>query len=90
MRALFNAGSYRQRAQAGEYRQVLRRDGHPDQPLSGDPVCTRSQLIVYVNSSGERVAAVHQYVRPDGALGGSGMPDPKRLLIEGVLYLVEI
>ena len=34
------------------------------------------------------VAEVHQYVRPDGSLGGSGLPDPKRLYKDGILYAV--
>lgn len=32
-------------------------------------------------------ALVHQYVRPDGSLGGSGQPDPKLLIEEGVTYI---
>jgi hypothetical protein len=29
---------------------------------------------------------VHQYLQPDGTLGASGQPDPKRLLHDGILY----
>jgi hypothetical protein len=29
---------------------------------------------------------VHQYLRPDGTLGASGLPDPKLVVHEGVVY----
>ena len=48
---------------------------------------TRSVIIAYLEPSGLRVAIVDQYVREDGSLGGSGRPDPKRLLHEGTLYV---
>ena len=36
------------------------------------------------------VARVHQYLRTDGTLGGSGRrPDPKRLYEDGVLYALK-
>ena len=35
-----------------------------------------------------KVAMVHQYLRPDGTLGASGLPDPKRLLVNDLLYIV--
>jgi len=49
---------------------------------------SRSQIIAYVDANGVRVAELHQYLQPDGSLGASGMPDPKRLLINGLLYIV--
>jgi hypothetical protein len=39
---------------------------------------TVSQRIFYYRQ-GKLVAVVHQYIRPDGSLGGSGRPDPKWL-----------
>jgi hypothetical protein len=50
------------------------------------PFCTRSQLISYLDDAGQEVARVHQYLQPDGTLGASGRPDPKRLLHDGILY----
>lgn len=38
---------------------------------------------------GQKVAGVHQYLRVDGTLGASGRPDPKELLIGGVLYIID-
>ena len=45
---------------------------------AGQPLGTVSQRVLYLRE-GMNVAVVHQYVRPDGALGGSGRPDPKWL-----------
>jgi hypothetical protein len=86
VRHRFNEGDYWQRASAGEFRQVIARDGHPSQERSGEPYCTRSQIIGYWNSDGEMIAKVHQYLRPDGTIGGSGRPDPKVLFEHGVRY----
>jgi hypothetical protein len=44
--------------------------------------------MAYDDASGVMVAVVHQYLRPDGSLGASGLPDPKRLLVNGILYIV--
>jgi hypothetical protein len=42
----------------------------------------------YIDRSDRMVALVHQYVRPDGAIGGRGQPDPKRLVKGGIIYAV--
>lgn len=44
-------------------------------------------MISYLDTNGQEVARVHQYLQPDGTLGASGKPDPKRLLQGGVLYI---
>ncbi|MFC2069746.1 hypothetical protein ACFLTB_01025 [Chloroflexota bacterium] len=51
-----------------------------------EPLCTRSQIVVYYNPDGQPVALVHQYKRRDGSLGQSGKPDPKRMFISGKTY----
>jgi hypothetical protein len=86
LRAMFNAGRYWQRAQTGELREVIVRDGHPSAPKATEPFCTRSQTIIYIDSGGRRIAVVHQYLRQDGTLGASGAPDPKKLWRDGVVY----
>ncbi len=88
MRQLFNDGNYWQRAIAGEFRQLTLRNGHPSAPSAPEPVCTRSMIVAYFDRANERVAVIHQYVRPDGTLGGSGRPGPKRLFVEGTIYLL--
>ena len=89
LRARFNAGNYWGRAQAGEFRIVLRRDSHPTSVQRGEPFCTRSQILAYFDTAGQRLAIVHQYLRPDGTIGGSGRPDPKLLFEGGIEYRVE-
>jgi hypothetical protein len=54
-------------------------------PQSGQPPGSKSQEVWYFEN-GEEVARVHQYVLPDGGLGASGVPDPKRIYEGGVAY----
>jgi hypothetical protein len=86
LRRMFNEGGYFQRVQAGSLRVSIVRDGHPSAPKANEPFCTRSQTIIYSERDRRRIAVVHQYLRQDGALGASGMPDPKKLWREGVVY----
>jgi hypothetical protein len=45
-------------------------------------------MVKYYSQDGEVLALVHQYLRPDGTIGASGKPDPKRLyLTNEILYL---
>lgn len=57
--------------------------------LKGEPPGTRSQIIRYVDLAGQWVAVIHQYCRPDGSLGASGKPDPKRLRIAGTVFVLK-
>jgi hypothetical protein len=59
-----------------------------DPPPGKGPPGTRSQFIRYFDQSRQWVVEIHQYVRPDGTLGGSGKPDPKRLVIGNTIYAV--
>ena len=86
LRKRFNQGGYWALAQAGTLTTHLQRNGHPSSQRSGEPFCTRSQIVAYHDAVGHRVAVVHQYLRPDGTIGGSGRPDPKLLIEEGVVY----
>ncbi len=72
----------------GELQSVLHREGHPSPPRPSPPICTRSQVLRYLDATGTTIAYVHQFLRPDGTLGGSGLPDPKRVLVDGVGYIV--
>jgi hypothetical protein len=84
---MFNGGHFWERAQYGDLSATLIEDGHPSAPLAGEPFCTRSQILLYfVSRTGEPVAQVHQYLRPDGSIGLSGKPDPQLLLISGTVY----
>jgi hypothetical protein len=44
-------------------------------------------MVWYLDDQRNRLALVHEYRLPDGSLGGSGKPDPKRMYFEGeILY----
>jgi hypothetical protein len=51
--------------------------GPPHEPLD-----TRSQSVPYF-LMGVKIALCHQYLRPDGSFGASGLPDPKLLEYQG-------
>jgi hypothetical protein len=76
--------------QEGRFTELVRREGHPSPPLAEEPLCTRSQIIALIEEDGVRRANVHQYLRPDGTLGLSGLPDPKALLDGDTLYYVPV
>jgi hypothetical protein len=44
-------------------------------------------MISYMDITGADIARGHQYLRPDGRLGRSGKPDPKRLFSGGRIFL---
>jgi hypothetical protein len=79
LRKRFNAGKYYERVLADELIATVESERLP-RAEANEPPGTLSQMIWYYDDSLQRVALVHQYLRPDGSLGGSGRPDPKRLL----------
>jgi hypothetical protein len=87
IRKMFNEGGYWSKIDSGDLHEKLIREGHPSPAISGQPHCTRSQIVAYLDAHGRKVALVHQYVLKKGGLGGSGKPDPKQLFHEGVLYV---
>jgi hypothetical protein len=87
LRRKFNRGRYWERLQAGQLVGAVGASGHP--VLTFEPFCTVSQIVRYFTPAGEKVAVVHQYVRPDGTLGASGRPDPKVIMARGVLYTLD-
>jgi hypothetical protein len=60
----------------------------PVPPSSHEPPGTVSQRIRYRDASGIVLAVAHQFLRPDGSIGGrDGRPDPKILMTpRGRLY----
>lgn len=83
---MFNARRYVQRAARNE----LLTDtfvSEPVPPGSHEPPGTLSQRIRYTTQQAELLAVAHQYLRPDGTIGGHGRPDPKILFTRGgILY----
>ena len=46
-------------------------------------------MISYLDKDGSELVRAHRFVLPDGSIGASGKPDPKRLLKDGKLYRIE-
>jgi hypothetical protein len=86
MQRLFNEGGFWERAKSGELTMVTLEHRHPALTAANEPFCTHSQMISYRDSNDNEMARVHQYLRPDGTIGASGKPDPKRLFCDGELY----
>ncbi len=86
LRRIFNHEGIWDKIQAGELQQNVVADRHPAAPLAPVPYCTHSQFIIYVDSQNQEVARAHQYLLPDGSIGASGRPDPKRVFFNGILY----
>jgi hypothetical protein len=55
----------------------------------GFPEGTISQLVAYISGNGKQAATAHEYLQPSGRLGASGKSDPKTMLVDGVLWLVD-
>jgi hypothetical protein len=85
LRQKFNSANLYEKACSGQLTQKVVKEKHPSPPPALEPTCTRSQFVHYSDEAGVVVARVHQYLRQDGTLGASGLPDPKVLLWEGKL-----
>ena len=81
LREVFNVGRYYERVVANELIATVESE-RPARPEANQPAGTVSQMVWYYDMSFQRLALVHQYLRRDGTLGGSGRPDPKRLLLD--------
>jgi hypothetical protein len=93
LREFFRDGQYPARIQAREFRAVVYSETiirPPNRIASQEPPGTKSQMIEYLDSLGNRIALVHRYLRPDGTLGASGKEDPKALVHNGVYYILEV
>lgn len=89
MRRLFNENRFLERLEAGELRAEVKRSRHAPIVAENIPVGCLSQEVRYYDQDNNEVARVHQYLKLDGTLGASTLPDPKRLFLNGVLYRLE-
>jgi hypothetical protein len=89
VRRLFNNGKFWSKVQSGEFTTSIR-NSRPAPPEANQLPNTLSQMVEYRNLSGDRVALVHQYLQVDFKLGGSGYPDPKQVLVDGIIYAPKI
>jgi hypothetical protein len=92
IRQVFNASGYYEKANKGLVLVTLIRDNEPDARYR-QPKETRSQVLRYDEVQDGRlvkVAIVHQFLLPDGTINNAiGLPDPKWLLVAGVIWIVE-
>lgn len=88
---MFNKSQFPDMIEEGKLKPVYLRNSHLKEPeTKHEPYCTHSQIIRYLDPAGQWIIEVHQYLRPDKTIGGSGKPDPKRLRIENVVFIAEI
>lgn len=87
LRAVFNKAGFYERVLDGELAELVIWRGTPS-PHSRQPNGTESQQVAYFDR-GVEIARVHQFVLKDGSLGASGRPDPKAVLIDDVLYVLD-
>lgn len=89
IRQKFNNGPYLLMIKKGDLVPKCLKNTHLENPKTFQgPYCTHSQIIRYTNSFGKIIVLVHQYLRPNGTFGASGMPDPKRLREGNIIYAV--
>jgi hypothetical protein len=82
IRQIFNENRIYELVKNGVLRTYLKRNSHPANSMAvGEPYCTWSQIVLYYDQDNHPVAIVHQYLRPDGTIGASGLPDPKRIFL---------
>jgi hypothetical protein len=85
LRCRFNRGRYFERLQAGEFKTQTKIQ-KPNKK-SMQPAGTQSHIVLYFDPvTNEEIAKVHQYVLPDGSLGGHGLPDPKHLKVGDIRF----
>lgn len=84
----FNNSQILERLQAGNITIEIDFNKHKDPPPNGEPFCTRSQILYLYERNGDPIAVIHQYIRPDGSIGASGLPDPKRLFLPDRIMFV--
>jgi hypothetical protein len=85
---MFNDSTIPNQIKSGQLRKKIMHQGHPSPLRSGQPRCTYSQILSFSDDQGNKVAVCHQYKRPDGTIGGSGKPDPKRIMVGDTIFFV--
>lgn len=90
LRRIFNEGRYEERVARGELLATVNSE-RPAPPRARQPDGTVSRTLWYwgvVPPDGlVKVAFVHEYRLPDGGRGGSGLADPKRVVLESEILI---
>jgi hypothetical protein len=87
---IFNDEGYLDQVLSGELRGLVTVSKHRRPPDSDLPFCTHSQRVAYYDDSHQKIVEIHRYLQPDGTIGASGLPDPKELLHDGVVYIASV
>ncbi len=94
LRRLFNDASYLTRTLNGTFTvqnfgaQSVYQNPSDLRGHDPEPEGTISGLIEIIDpATNGRVAVAHRLLRPDGSFGASGLPDPKMVIVDGVIYL---
>jgi hypothetical protein len=85
---MFNEAKFVERAKTGEIREQVIHSGEPSAEI-GLPPGTKTQMISYLDSTGFELARAHRFLLPDGTIGASGKPDPKRMFKDGKLFRIQ-
>lgn len=86
LRALFNERIL-PHVQSGDIVEVVLAS-NPASHRANQPPGTLSRTVGYFRH-GRHVAEAHRYVLKDGSLGASGFPDPKLVVVDDVVLIVE-
>jgi len=90
LRDLFNLSDYTKLVNTGQLRISVKSENHLLKPEAKQlPHCTLGQYIEYLDTDGKWHAQAYQYLKPDGALGASGKPDPKRIRHNGKILVLD-
>lgn len=85
MREKFNKWRIFDRLESGELTEDVE-SNEPAHPRYRQVPGTKSQMVGIYDRRGFRVALIHQFLKPDGTLGGSGQKDPKAIFENGTKY----
>jgi len=86
---MFNKSQYPEQIRGKKLVPYYLRHRHLEHPEErGEPWCTHAQMIRYCDRKGRWKVELFQYLRPDGSIGASGKPDPKRIFLDGTIYKI--
>ena len=89
LRQRFNNSELGTLIEAGLLEPTLQEDRHLEHPERlHEEFCTRHQWKRYVDADGEIIVETSNFLRPDGSLGASGRPDPKRMRVGDRLWVL--
>lgn len=89
LRRLFNDSRCYERACANELLESINSD-KPPRAEANQPPGTRSITAWYYELGPLRkLVFVHYYLLPDGSIGGHGLPDPKRMILDDVILIAD-